>query len=79
MEALLNTQCGLLGISGVTNDMKVLLQELLPISPDIEAQAERSRQTFAPRVLDDKVVPIEQYSECATSFPGPFSRRFNTT
>ena len=28
VEALLNTQCGLLGISGVTNDMKVLLQEL---------------------------------------------------
>src|ERR1039458_1765442 len=34
VEALLNTQCGLLGISGVTNDMKVLPQELLPISPD---------------------------------------------
>ena len=28
VEALLNTQSGLLGISGVTNDMKVLLQEL---------------------------------------------------
>jgi acetate kinase len=28
VEALLNTQCGLLGISGVTNDMKVLLREL---------------------------------------------------
>jgi acetate kinase len=28
VDALLNTQCGLLGISGVTNDMKVLLQEL---------------------------------------------------
>src|SRR5947208_13899221 len=28
VEALLNTQCGLLGISGVTNDMRVLLQEL---------------------------------------------------
>jgi acetate kinase len=28
VEALLNTQCGLLGISGVTNDMKVLLKEL---------------------------------------------------
>jgi acetate kinase len=28
VETLLNTQCGLLGISGVTNDMKVLLQEL---------------------------------------------------
>lgn len=28
VEALLNTQCGLLGISGLTNDMKVLLQEL---------------------------------------------------
>jgi acetate kinase len=28
VEALLNTQCGLLGISGVTNDMKVLSQEL---------------------------------------------------
>ena len=28
VETLLNTQSGLLGISGVTNDMKVLLQEL---------------------------------------------------
>jgi acetate kinase len=28
VESLLNTQCGLLGISGVTNDMRVLLQEL---------------------------------------------------
>jgi acetate kinase len=28
VDALLNTQCGLLGISGVTNDMKVLLKEL---------------------------------------------------
>jgi acetate kinase len=28
VDALLNTQCGLLGISGVTNDMRVLLQEL---------------------------------------------------
>jgi len=28
VETLLNTQCGLLGISGLTNDMKVLLQEL---------------------------------------------------
>ena len=28
VEAMLNTQCGLLGISGVTNDMKVLSQEL---------------------------------------------------
>ncbi len=28
VEAMLNTQCGLLGISGVTNDMRVLLKEL---------------------------------------------------
>lgn len=28
VDSLLNTQCGLLGVSGVTNDMKVLLQEL---------------------------------------------------
>ena len=28
VEALLNTQSGLLGISGLTNDMRVLLQEL---------------------------------------------------
>jgi acetate kinase len=28
VDAMLNTQCGLLGISGVTNDMRVLLQEL---------------------------------------------------
>jgi acetate kinase len=28
VESLLNTQSGLLGISGVTNDMKVLLREL---------------------------------------------------
>ena len=27
MEALLNTQSGLLGISGLTNDMRVLLEE----------------------------------------------------
>jgi acetate kinase len=33
VEALLNTQCGLLGISGVTNDMKVLLQKLLSDIP----------------------------------------------
>ena len=28
VESLLNTQCGLLGISGITNDMRVLLREL---------------------------------------------------
>jgi acetate kinase len=28
VESMLNTQCGLLGISGVTNDMKVLLREM---------------------------------------------------
>ena len=28
VESLLNTQSGLLGVSGLTNDMKVLLQEL---------------------------------------------------
>jgi len=28
VEALLNTQCGLLGVSGLTNDMRVLLEEL---------------------------------------------------
>src|ERR1039458_10003067 len=32
VEALLNTQCGLLGISGVTNDMKVLLQAGSPFA-----------------------------------------------
>ncbi len=39
-------QCGLLGISGVTNDMKVLLQELLPISPDNAVSKAESRQLF---------------------------------
>jgi len=28
VESMLNSQCGLLGISGVTNDMRVLLQEM---------------------------------------------------
>lgn len=28
VDALLNTQCGLLGISGLTNDMRVLIEEL---------------------------------------------------
>jgi acetate kinase len=28
VDSVLNTQCGLLGVSGLTNDMKVLLQEL---------------------------------------------------